>query len=99
MINVKKCDLALLLAQHKKYGFDVLSKSQYQKVPSNNKCFFLGSENFSNNAPQSVVQGVSVLFGFNHKPKAKNNLNNIVESSDVGEIVRLAMSHKVWTNF
>lgn len=99
MINVKKCDLNLLLAQHKKHGFDILSESQYQKVPSDNKCFLLGSENFANNAPQSVVQSVSVLFSFNHKPGAKNNLKNIVEPSNVGEIVRLAIAHKVRANF
>lgn len=99
VINVKKCDLALLLAQHKKYGFDILSQPQYQKVPSDDKCFLLGPENFANNAPQRVVQSVSVQFSFNHKPEAKDNLQNIVEPSNVGEIVGLAIAHKVRANF
>lgn len=91
--------MALLFTKHEKHRFNVLGQSEQQKVPRDLIGLLLVSRDFTNNALQGEAHRVSVSVSFYDEPEAKHHLENVVDPRGVREVERLAVLHKLRSEF
>lgn len=100
MVNMQKRCLVLLLAQHKHDSFRKLKNPQQEEEPQADLNFqpLIFVEKTETFAPPNEAEVKAEVVGSHNKNCACDDLENVVKTKPICNIIRQSIFHELWAN-